>query len=101
MKSEKELKMELLEMLMAEMDNSLGRKLKPSEDDAVVEVTQIESEEMPVEDLESMMEDKMSDEESILPEEMVEEEDEEDDEDWGDSRLMQKLMALKAKKDEE
>jgi hypothetical protein len=88
---EKQLKMDLLEKLMGEMDEHSvkGLKKEPS-----VEVTKVEQEEIPVKELESMMSDKMSSEEPG-PEE-PELEDEEDDSE--DSDFMKKLRAAKSKK---
>ena len=86
---EKEMKMKLLEELMDIMDSKVVEKLKPSDK---VQVTEIESKEMPIEDLEAKIEDKLAPKE--------EPEIQEEDEDYGDSRLMQKLMALKKKKAE-
>lgn len=88
---EKQLKMDLLEKLMGEMDDHSvkGLKKEPS-----IEVTKVEQKEVPVEELESMMSEKMSSEEPSSEEPLLE--DEEDDSE--DSEFMKKLRAAKSKK---
>ena len=86
---DQEIKMRLLELLMEDMDEMAVSKLKkPSEEPMAVEV-EMEAKEMPMDELKGKMEEKMSMPEPEMPE---------DDEDYGDSRLMEKLKALKSKK---
>ena len=109
----KKIKMELLEKLMSEMDDFSSSKLGKKE--PVAEVTKVESKEMPLSDVKDMIKEKLEntqDEEQENPEEekmespdeklaelmhpeMEQEESPEDDEDYGDSRMMQKLKELK------
>lgn len=91
---EKEIKMQLLEKLMGEMDQYAGNKFSPKSEPKV-EVTEVEQKEMPMSEVQDMMKDKMS---MSSEEPSMEMEDEDDSEDFGDSRLMDKLKALKAKK---
>jgi len=92
---EKEIKMQLLEKLMGEMDQYAGSKFSPKSEPKV-EVTEVEQKEMPMSEVQDMMKDKMSMSSEEPSMEMEESEDE--SEDYGDSRLMDKLKALKAKK---
>jgi len=90
---EKEIKMQLLEKLMGEMDQYAGSKFSPKSE-PTVEVTEVEQKEMPMSDVQDMMKEKMS----MPSEEPSMEMEEEDGEDYEDSRLMDKLKKLKAKK---
>lgn len=100
---EKELKMKLLEQLMAEMDGSIGKKLGPKEE-PIVEVESYESKEMPMSDAEEMLKDKLMGKEEESEEEMEEipsEEammDEEEDDDDYSSNMMRRLQELRKKK---
>jgi len=95
---DKELKEKLLEMLMEDMDSAISSKLKPkSKLEPMMEVVEIKKES--VEPELSLEKEDSEDSEKELPESsMMVEKEEEEDEDYGDSRLMQKLKELKAKK---
>lgn len=88
---EKKLKMSLLEKLMGEMDEHSIKGLKK---EPAIEVTKIEQEEIPVEELEELMSESMSSEEddSIEPE-LVDEEEDSDESDF-----IKRLRAIKSKK---
>ena len=103
---DKKIKMELLEKLMGEMDDFSASKLK--KDEPKVGVMEVSAKEMPLKDMKDMMKEKME-EKDESPEEKAEEiahpeleqaelPQEESDEDYGDSRMMQKLMELKRNK---
>ena len=105
---EKELKMKLLEQLMEEMDGYSAKRLKP-EEEPMVEVVEQSREEMPLEDAEAMLKDKLmgdseeEDEEmSELPSEedmMDEDEDDDEDEEYS-SNMMRRMQELrKARKE--
>ena len=87
---DQDLKMKLMELLMSEMDDMAVSKFKKPEEPVALEV-EMEAKELPMEELESKMEQKMSGE---MPVEMPED----DEEDYGGSRLMEKLKAIKSKK---
>ena len=89
---DKELKMKLMELLMSEMDEMAVSKLKKPEEPMALEV-EMEAKELPMDELSAKMEEKMSGE---LPSEPSMPED--DEEDYGGSRLMEKLKALKKPK---
>lgn len=107
---EQKLKMQLLEQLMDEMDEKSISRLKPAEE-PTVEVIEQERQEMPIEDAEEMIKDKLSDamdydEESMeeYHEEAMEYDEEyEDDEyeDYSGSDLMKKLQELRKKKQDD
>lgn len=83
MKDVKQLKMELLEKLMEEMDSSISKRLIPKD-------SKVEQEELPLEDTKEMIDEK--------PSSVLKLEDEEEDEELGDSSLMQRLNELRKKK---
>lgn len=95
---DKELKMELLQKLMDEMDDGMAKRLPmkkrmeeamASEDEpmAVVEEKQV----MPLDDAQELVEDK-------LEAASEEPQEDEDDEDYGGSRLMAKIKEARLKK---
>ena len=93
---EKQLKLELLEKLMDEMDEGISKRLpmkermkgamesEESEPVAVVEEKSV----MPLDEAKDLVSEKLSEET----------EEQEDDEDYGDSSLMQRLKELRKKK---
>lgn len=88
---DQDIKMKLMELLMSEMDDMAVSKLKKPEEPMALEV-EMEAKELPMDELSSKIEEKMS------PAMAAEPEMEDDEEDYGGSRLMEKLKALKSKK---
>lgn len=104
---EKELKMKLLEQLMEEMDGYSAKRLKP-EEEPMVEVVEQSREEMPLEDAEAMLKDKLMGDSEEEDEEMVElpseeammDEDEDDEDEEYSSNMMRRMQELrKARKE--
>lgn len=83
---DQELKMKLMELLMDDMDEMAVSKLRKPEEPMALEV-EMEAKELPMDELEQKISDKMSPEMPV-----------EDEEDYGGSRLMEKLKAIKSKK---
>ena len=101
--NEKDMKMQLLEQLMASMDDSVGNKLKPSKD-PMVEVVKEEHQEMPLSEAKDMIKEKMmgSEEEEVIEEEESDDEMEEydeEDEEYSGSSLMERLREMRKKKE--
>ncbi len=107
---EKEIKMQLLEKLMSEMDDQVGERIRPKS--PIVAIEKTEHQEMPLSDAKDMIKNKMmspeideeSDDESGLEEAIAQaletdnNETPEDDEEDYDSDLMQRLKELKRSK---
>ena len=88
---EKQLKMDLLEKLMSEMEDHSIKRLKKSE--PKVEVTELEQKEMPLSELKEMMTDKMSADEPVEESE-EDEEDKEGEENTGDFSIDEKAKQI-------
>jgi hypothetical protein len=95
---EKKIRMELLERLISEMDDSIMESVSPKQeedDEPVVHIKEVsETKELPDDEARDFIEKKMG----VDSDEDTEEVDE-DDEEFGDSRLMQKLRQMKKQKD--
>lgn len=81
----KEIKMKLLEELMKEMDNNTAKKLKKPEE---VEVTKIESESIPVEELPDTLSEKIEEDLDGFDDEMEEYDEKELEEDFEEALEM-------------
>ena len=105
---DKELKMKLLEELMAEMDETSMSKFKKGDDimpegEPMVKVKEVKVDEMPASKAPGMLKEKMAEamkKDSEMEDEDMEMassemEDEEDDDEYEGSSLMKRLKALK------